>query len=154
MDTLHGRFQMPFILDTGAAISLIPAPVASRRGIVFPAELADLHESPRTMQGRLSGHLGEIVTTFLDRSLRIPCFFYLPQAEPLAGNLRRPGARNVDEWIDEVAGEGRDLAHPWVLGRLGFMNRFHVLVEPLQTTICSDGFRPPPPRRRWWWFWA
>ena len=165
IDTIHGTFRMRFILDTGAAITLIPTTLAARRGIIFPSEPAEPHDSPRTMHARLTGHLGEIETTFLDRALRIPCFFYVPPAEPpLApgdelpdgGRRRRAigrGPRDVEEWIDETTTGGVGLTHPCVLGRLGFMNRFHVLIEPQQTTVCSDGFLPAPRGRRWWQLW-
>jgi hypothetical protein len=167
VDTENGTFALRFILDTGSAITLIPVALANRLGVVFPEERAGPNDCPRTLHGRLEGHLGDIQSTFLGQELRIPCFFYDPPppqpshpthqgvvAPPSATGppgqrrTRRPPPEDedwIEEWIDAMAGAGHESPanRPSVLGRLGFLNRFHVLIERTQTTVSTEPFRLP-----------
>jgi hypothetical protein len=169
ISVLHGTFNHRFILDTGAAITLIPKNDARSHKIYYDIEQAAPQHRPRTINGRLDGHLGQIQTRFLGLDLRIPCFFYdpptqspgPPQAEgPPGGKRAQRNVRDVEEWVEavrrqEAARADRDGTYtdgtgvsiedelPWVLGRLGFMHRFHIWIRADETIISTEAFRLP-----------
>jgi hypothetical protein len=131
-----------FLLDTGAAVSLIPIPFASVTGIPFdPISELDESDAPRTLLGRLTGHKGSVTVRLLDRLVSIPCAFYHP-SNPSPG-IGSPGGRSLqhaprtlDEWA--AASKRPTVRIPRssiVLGRLGFLNRFRVTID------SRDGFR-------------
>lgn len=160
LSNLRGTYPVRFIFDTGSAITLVPISVARSRGISFEATPADTGDCPNTLTGRLQGHFGEIRTTFLDRELILPCFCYTPRpnterVQTVAGPPgRRTTQRQIattDDYFTEVQGEGEAPGGPCVLGRLGFTNRFHILVDSVQTTISTDSFRMPRRSRFGWW---
>ncbi|MFO0847847.1 MAG: hypothetical protein U0871_04690 [Gemmataceae bacterium] len=165
VDTGRGVLTLPFLVDTGAAVSLIPIPLADAIDLPYPAERGTDDSPPSTMHGRLTGYRGEFSTRILGHSLMIPCFFYVPPDRPPeavgpAGHRTvRRAVADLEDWIRAVeAGLWADGAddsplrrQPCVLGRLGFLNRFRLLIDArdgARHAILSDDPVTPAARRR------
>lgn len=144
----------PFLFDTGAAVSLVPVPLARLFGLLGPggrADPLDPDDAPVTLRGRLTGRRGEFRTRMLGQHLAVPCYFY----EPPALDGRQSPPEDVAEWADAVRGFWSESATPaamrrapCVLGRLGFLSRFAVTVDgrdrSRQVVVSDDPGRPAP----------
>lgn len=144
---------MPFILDTGAAVSLFPLSLANELDLRFGESDNSPHAKPHTLSGQLEGVMGEIHVNFMTRDLVIPCFFYATSASPSRSpsprqhvgrrhriDSRRQRSSSLDAWLFEAEHETDDRmdSHgPCVLGRLGFLNRYKVEINQLEC-IVSD----------------
>jgi hypothetical protein len=161
LTTDRGRVPVPFVVDTGAAITLIPLAFAELVRLSGERRLAGDHDRPRTMTGRLDGLRGTVTATLGEVTFNIPCFFYRPKPRPPAGAPPLggpPGRRTapvppagVAESVGTPAGRGNSGPPPrCVLGRLGFLNRVDLLVGRTEfyVTTGTDRITPPPPFRR------
>lgn len=160
IQTRKGEFEVTFVFDTGCAITLVPKPAADALGVEYDKALAGEKDSPKTLTGRMKGHVGTIRTTFLTCTLEIPCFVYIPTNPPKTPLPPGPtGVRTrvreivtFDDYVKELdrneESEKQDTQARCLLGRLGFLNRFHVLIDSRQTTVSTDPLAPP--RRSLW----
>lgn len=157
------ELRFTFVLDTGADLSLVPLEFAEQFRIQYDRDaVPEAH--PVTLTGRLAGHTGQvnarlrIAEAGIDVTFPLPCFFY--QSSPLAASttggparrmvVRPPG--DLDEWEARTFGSTAPapLGRPLILGRLGFLSRFRVLLHHDQFLLATDddslGSPPSPPR--------
>lgn len=148
---LNGRFEIGFVLDTGAAVTLVPVPMADDMGILYNPDPADTN-TPQTLQGHLTGHHGRLNFHLGTTEFNVPCFFYNPPGHPPpaagpAGAQRAvPPARSVPEWEERVTGTAPPPRRRYkcVLGRLGFLNKIDLLVRRTEFLIATDSDKLPP----------
>jgi hypothetical protein len=177
LSTLRGRFEVGFVLDTGAAVSLFPIPMADELGVYYDPDADGGADAPRTLLGRLAGCRGTLDVRLGATDLALPCIFYRLPDEPApemeGGPGRRtaiPPAESLADWEGRSGGPPGSAAAPpprprryrCVLGRLGFLNRVDLLFRRDSFVISTHPDRialppgpsslaptpPRPPRRR------
>jgi hypothetical protein len=157
-----------FILDTGADVSLIPIDFAEHFHIQYDRDEVT-EAQPVTLTGRLAGHTGllnarlRVAEAGIDVAFPLPCFFYQSSATTSATTgtparrmvVRPPG--DLDEWEARTLGstEPAPTGKPLILGRLGFLSRFRVLLHHDRFLLATDNdslreaisAAPAPPRK-------
>lgn len=156
-----------FILDTGADVSLIPLDFAQHFRIPYDRDAVP-EAGPVTLTGRLNGHTGlldarlRVAEAGIDLTFPLPCFFYQSSATTPATTgtparrtvVRPPG--DLDDWETRMLGSTKPAptGKPLILGRLGFLSRFRVLLHHDRFLIATDDgslreavASAPPPRR-------
>lgn len=150
LDTVRGTTPIQFVLDTGADLSLIPCDLADALQLEYEDSPLPLNRCPRTLHGRLPNcFVTEVRATFLGRDLRLPVVVYTPVLAPAPSPAGPPGMRrrerrisSMEEYLSEVEhnenGDDEPSRPPVVLGRLGFLNRYHVLIGDKETLVSTD----------------
>ena len=157
VSTIPAEVRINFILDTGAAVTLIPIPVANALAILNEEKETDPQDRPSSFGARLEGFRTQIKVQLLGRQLDLPCFFYQPPAAPVAAPPQgTPGRRTaprppdtLPEWEERMNSHGGEAeagpatGPPCILGRLGFLNRHSILIQDRQLIISTDRIVPP-----------
>ena len=111
------HLSFPFIVDTGADMTMIPARVAKYYHIPFDEGRGLKPETVRALGGTLSGRMGQVSVLLMGRWFNLSCFFY-DEAKPPA---------SLSEWQTRTQ---RALARPksptLILGRADFIGPFGI----------------------------
>lgn len=108
---------------------------AVERGTVLAVTL---NRVPRAGGGDVREHLAQLL---VERGFGTPPLFVVPESSVTDGKLPAEAVKNLQEWLADLAGEGREPMVRGALGSLleGFRRRVPALAKHVETQIAADG---------------